>query len=348
MFEAFVRVAFNFIISQIGTILGIQQQLQQNTAHGAQEATPYRIDIGVFHANETLNDINWGLPNLHAQLTAIQTAIATRQSATAPVVLPTTPPTGYGGDTSGVAASVWSYVLGQGEDAGSALDDLYGSRLSLFANTFASLPGFPFMVAYSLNAWQNYAEGNIHPPAQLDASTILPSDASILAWANRTAHGTLGWTNTSFRGTTVPMQLDDNRSDVKWIITMTPQEFAAFKAVAPTQHILPVWPGLGKATFLTPHALADQLTITVPMDGIAIALDSVPSRLSFYQFDDLKSYRNLGAISFFTDNGDQEEAQRMGFDEAIYTPKTMVRAGGVKIRVTGGVVGTIYPWTINP
>jgi len=105
---------------------------------------------------------------------------------------------------------------------------------------------------------------------------------------------------------------------------------------------------LGKATFLTPHALLDQLTITAPMDGISIAIASAPTRLSFFQFDDLRSYRNLGAISFFSDNGDQEPAQTMGFDEAIYTPRTMVRAGGVKIRVTGGVVGTIFPWTINP
>lgn len=287
-----------------------------------------------------------------ANETSLSTAIGAiptgPQLAGQAVTLPA-PPAGYGGlNSADTGNAVWSFVLGQGEDAGSALDDLYGSRISLFGNTFPSIPGFPWMAAYSLNAWQNYAEGNIIPPAVLDASSILSTDASILAWANRTGHGPNGWTNTAFRSSTVPMQLDQNRADVKWIITMTPAQFAAFQVVPKAPHIPPVWPGLGKATFLTPHALLDQLTITAPMDGISIAIASAPTRLSFFQFDDLRSYRNLGAISFFSDNGDQEPAQTMGFDEAIYTPRTMVRAGGVKIRVTGGVVGTIFPWTINP
>src|SRR6185295_18764770 len=101
-------------------------------------------------------------------------------------------------------------------------------------------------------------------------------------------------------------------------------------------------------TIGTPHALADQLTITAPMDGVSIVIDSTPARLSFWQFDDLRSYRNVGALSFFTDDLDQEPAQSIAFDEGVYTPKHMVRAAGVKIRLTGGVTGTIYPWTITP
>jgi len=280
--------------------------------------------------------------------TAIGAIPTAPQLAGHAVTLPSTAPAGYGADNTGAAHAVWSYILGQGEDAGSALDDLYGSRISLFSNTFASIPGAPWMVAWNLTGWQNYASGNIVPPAILDERTILPTDASILAWANRTGFGTYGWTDTHWRAGTVPMQLDQNRADVKWIITMTPAEFAAFQVIPKTPLEPPIWPGVDNVDFLPLTHLAERITIDGPMDGVIIMIGTAPSRLPFFQFSALKSFKYLGALAFVNDNLDVEAWQTISFTDGLYTPKTMKRATSVYIRTTGGVTGDVIPWTISP
>jgi len=307
------------------------------------QATSILSAIAINHAQ--LTSIDTQLTAIAANILAIPTG---PQLAGHAVTLPA-PPSGYGGLTgSATASAVWSYVLGNGEDTGSALDDLYGQAESLHGNSYVTLPGYPWISGYSLNNWQNYAEQNVAPPAILDSGTILPTDASILAWANRAHHGPLGWTNTGFKGTTVPMQLDGNRSDVKWIINMTPAQFLAFQAVPKVPVLAPIWPGIANVTLHTSVALAPGVSVAVPMHGCFIDITGVPTRANFYQFDTVKSYRNLGAATFFDDNGDNETAQTFGLESHQLTPRTMVKAAGVNVRTVGGVSGWITPWTINP
>lgn len=337
-----------FVAANVATILGLTSTIATDVSGAAKESSPYRIQIDARNISDTVHDINWGLPNLHAQLTAIQAAIAALPDGTAPVVLPS-PPAGYGGPSTGdIATDVWTYILPNGAESGAALGDIYGSAQTLLGLTGVRLPGYPWIVATSLDNWNDLDEESLFPPVRLDAATILPSDASILAWANRIGGAPYAWANHAWYGITLPAQIDQNSAKVRWYIDMTPAQFAGFQAVTHPAKVRPLWPGNGLVTFSSPVALADQLTITRTMDGVSIAIDTVPDRLSFWQFDDFRSYKNLGAISFFSDNFEQEHAQVIGFNEAIYTPTTMVRAAGVKIRLTGGVTGSVYPWTINP
>jgi hypothetical protein len=341
-----ILAILNFVASQIGTILGITQQLQSNTAHGAQEATPYRIDIQVQNIANTTTDLTWGLPALHAQLTAISTALATRQSGSSAVILPSTPPTGYGANNSAIATAIWTYVLPSGADTGDALNDVYGSAEALGGQTFVSLPGFPWIVGYSLDNWQNLNDQNTYPPAILDASTILSTDASILAWANRAHHGPLGWTNTSFRGTTVPMQLDQNTSNVKWIINMTHAQFLTFQAAPAAILVPPVWPGLAKVTLGTAVAMSDGLTVTGPLHGVIVHITAVAYPAPFYPFGALKSFSRIGGIVFVDDNGQADYSQPIALENGVICPRTMTRASSAILRLQSGGIGTITPWSI--
>jgi hypothetical protein len=124
---------------------------------------------------------------------------------------------------------------------------------------------------------------------------------------------------------------------------------AAIQALTPATPIAtpPVWPGLAKATLGTPVSLATGVTITEAMDGVIVTVTGAPTKQGYFTFDDARSWRNIGALSFYTDTGAQEYPQSLGFESAIYCPKVMLRAAGVKVRCASGVTGTVTPWTIS-
>lgn len=114
--------------------------------------------------------------------------------------------------------------------------------------------------------------------------------------------------------------------------------------VAPVQ--APIWPGLASVTLGTPTALLDSMDIAGPMDGLIVAASGADAGTAHYTYHDVKAYRNVGALAFYTDRGDIEPFQTLGFEAAIYTPRTMVRAGGAKLFTSRGLSGTVRTWTI--
>ena len=84
------------------------------------------------------------------------------------------------------------------------------------------------------------------------------------------------------------------------------------------------------------------------MDGVIVQVDTVPDSTSFFNFDGNPSYRYLGALAFYDNDGEYEAPQNLGFKFAVYCPKAMSLADGVSVRVKDGVTGTMTPWTINP
>lgn len=109
----------------------------------------------------------------------------------------------------------------------------------------------------------------------------------------------------------------------------------------------PVWPGLAKVTLGMPHAITTGLTITTPMHGVILAITGAPTKQGYFTFDDARSWRNTGSLSFFDDQGHQEFPQHLGFTSAVYVPKAMAQAAGIKVRAVAGATGTVTPWTIN-
>jgi hypothetical protein len=110
----------------------------------------------------------------------------------------------------------------------------------------------------------------------------------------------------------------------------------------------PLWPGLAAVTLGTPVSLDAGVTITETMDGVIVHITSAPTKQGYFTFDGTRAWRNIGALSFFDDNGQQERAQTMAFESGIYCPTTMGHAAGVKLRSSVDVVGTITPWVVTP
>lgn len=107
----------------------------------------------------------------------------------------------------------------------------------------------------------------------------------------------------------------------------------------------PVWPGASSVTYGTPAALVDQAHVVEPMDGVIVSVTTPPTRTGLRQIGGALYDYGVGELAFETDGGDIEPWQYLGFRAAIFTPKTMKRAAGVRFRVLAGAEGTVTPWT---
>jgi hypothetical protein len=106
----------------------------------------------------------------------------------------------------------------------------------------------------------------------------------------------------------------------------------------------PAWPGSTLVQLGSPVDLTAGLTVTTPMDGLIVEITSVAPKQMFYTYHDVRSYRHIGALAFFDDEGHLEGYQALGFTSAIYTPRSLVRAEGVKVMSAPGTAGTVTPW----
>jgi len=338
------------------TILGI---IQGGVSDTAKETLPNHIEnmllseyqythVGVYSfpsIRDQLVDIVSRLTIMQASIDAIPTG---PQLAGSPVTLPTTPPTGYGTGTSIAASDVWGFLLSPGpRAAGDLLVSAGWNGLN------QSIAGVPYPVATSryfvqYGSWAGSAnpEGPTHGPI-FPIANILGAD-TLSVFLERESYYT-GWSAVGDGTWTVPM----GDGDFYYSTNITDDEFLILRDGAAagadlSDHLPPVWPGVLNVTFGTPVSISTGFTITDSMDGVIVALSGVPPRANFFDFDGSPSYRNLGSLSFFTDDNEQEAAQSLGFESAIYTPRTMFQAAGVKLRTIGGVSGLVTPWHRTP
>lgn len=117
---------------------------------------------------------------------------------------------------------------------------------------------------------------------------------------------------------------------------------------APPPIVAPVWPGLSGVTLSNPVSLSDDPRIVGPMDGVLVTITTPPSKVGVRNIGGAMFDYNSGEVAFETDNGEVEPWQYLGFRDAIFTPKTMKRAGAVRFRVLAGAEGVVQCWTINP
>lgn len=189
-----------------------------------------------------------------------------------------------------------------------------------------------------------------HPPIPTpDWTAILDTD-TMLTWLQRTDTSGLTWLADVDTGQPIAVIHDTNDVGVGLIApTMTDAEFNAVKpsAVSPTgRPVAPVWPGLDKVTLGQPIALSNGLVINSPLDGLIFAITRDSAGGGRWQFGEVSSWNNVGAVMFETDNGDFERAITIGVDTQVVVPLTMVRAAGAVVRFTNPFSGTVTPWTI--
>lgn len=106
------------------------------------------------------------------------------------------------------------------------------------------------------------------------------------------------------------------------------------------------YPGQSMVTMGTAVPLAPQVTLDVPCDGLMVSIDTSNVRNPYYTLGNVRSYKGIGAASFKSDNGFYEPTQQFGFSTAMIVPKTIAHPIGAVLRCTGGVAGTVTPWTL--
>ncbi len=349
-------------IQLIGITQGIQDVLNKllgKVATTAVELTPLFIQNTVIAIDQAVNIGPQSNANIQAELatfqattaldvTAILTAIAACQQTGVAVTLPDPAPSGYGGASLGdTSDAVWGFITGF--PSGTALGALAEIRYDAVGRGDAG-------ASYPVTSFSEWSiSGPFYDPRfipdppnnvlLLDYSTILSSDATADDWVHR-VYPSANWTIP--RRQTITLQGDDGFFySMPWLNQVV---FDALKgSVAPSGAIAaPVWPGLAKVTLGTSVALSDAFTITETMDGVLVAITAAPVGRGSYDYDGVKSYQNVGSLSFFSDDGDQEFQLALGFTSAVYCPRAMAHAAGVRVRTSPGLTGTCTAWTITP
>jgi hypothetical protein len=278
----------------------------------------------------------------------ILAAIAALPDGSGPVVLPTTPPTGYGVDDGSIAGAVWAYnVGGYTQAAGDLMLDAGMLAINL-SSVEAHFPSGKTKYFTIHGTWfsTNGADTDRDYP-YFPLANILPDD-NLVVFLERES-GFNGWTANG-DGTWQVAQ-DEFGNDFRISSKITDAEFLVLRdgpAAAGALVAAPVWPGLANVTLSTPVALALGVTITEPMDGVIVSITVAPAKQGYFTFDDLLSYRNAGALTFIDDNGEAEQQQPLGFTSQVYCPKSMKTAAAVKLRSTTDFVGTVTPWITTP
>lgn len=321
------------VVVQVNNILQSTQALEVAVA---------ALDNANNQAHEVIEvDLN----QIQQMLRALSIQIANPQQSRVPVTLPTTPPPGYGGaSSSDIADAVWAQPMPNATPftALEAQDSTMGWLF--FASNFnATLPirGNP---GYAVGGLFSEPQSRFSGPtfSSLDFSTILPTDATIFAWATRT-HPAAPWVS-DVAG--MAFERDSLNGAILWYVDLTPEQFRVIKESGGTAvRVAPVWPGLANVTLGASHALVDGLVIAGPMNGVIVTVTTVPPQTGFYPFGSRRSFVHIGGVIFVDDNGEAEHSQTIGLDDQVVVPRSMTSATSAIFRVKSGTVGTVRAWT---
>lgn len=324
------------ILTQVNNILQSTQALEVAVA---------ALDNANNQAHEVIEiDLN----QIQQMLRALSIQIASPQQSRVPVTLPATPPPGYGGASTGdVADAVWAKALPNATPFTvlEAQDSSMGWMF--FASNFNATVSIRGNPGYAVGGLFSEPQSRFSGPtfSSLDFSTILPSDATIFAWAHR-VYGAAPWVSDTAG---MAFERDSLNGAILWYVDLTPEQFRQIKAGggAVSVRVPPVWPGLANVTLGASHALVDGLTIAGPMSGVIVTITAVPPPTGFYPFGTRKSFVHVGAVIFVDDNGEAEHSQVIGLDDQVIVPSTMQSAASVIFRVKSGTTGTARSWVAN-
>lgn len=348
--QAFAQIIAILGLSQL--IYGVLQNLGIAVNIAAREHAPYRIETVTLSTNLETIDPDHGLAAIATkidQLGLAVSALGNPQQTADPVTLPTVPPAGYGGAS---VSDVWSFVLpSSGSTASSALDNANEYAVALADKPWPRLPGQPYLKLIVHFNWLGIGFYVPDPQPALDVTTILPTDATPEAWVLR-EYSSYGWITVNQSGNWQPLAYHDlSTSNVYFALDMSQSEFLAIQSIlypAAGPILPPVWPGLAGVTLLTPHTMVPPgENVTIDCDGVIIDITGTPSWAGNFSFGTAISWRNVGAVTFTTDNGQEEFAQTFSWSSGVYLPKSQQHASGYAYRASLGVSGTITPFTIN-
>src|SRR5574337_1292850 len=211
------------VIQLLNTLTNLVQGMAPQTNQLAKEPSPFAIYTDVEITRQALTAGIYSLPAIVQRLAEIQNALTQLgipQQANAPVVLPINPPPAYiAPTTSDIGDEVWNYPIP--DQAGfRTLDAIQflNSWLYTQSQSQSSLPVATYS-GYRVTPGFGLAVLDIRGPTvlNLDFTTILPTDASILAWASR-VYPSVVW---SSRGEDIVFEIDSGNEEQWWIIDLT-------------------------------------------------------------------------------------------------------------------------------
>lgn len=284
--------------------------------------------------------LNFVLDEIHTLMAQVgqpqQTGIAVR--------LPTVAPPGYGGaSSSAIADAVWAEPMPNAVPftALEAQDSLMGLMFMLSNNnTVVPIEGNP---GYAIGGAFSEPAATFSGPNQafLDFSTILPTDASLFAWATR-VYPTSPWQHGP-NGTV--FENDSLNHAINWWVDLTQDQFRAHQAgAAAAARVAPVWPGIANVTLGTTIALSDGLVVPGPLDGVIVNITAVSPPVGFYAFGTVRSYARAGAIVFRDDNSNYEFPSPFGPQSQVVCAREIQHPTSAIIRLKSGITGTVTPW----
>lgn len=247
---------------------------------------------------------------------------------------------------------IWGHILGF--VTGNISADYGLSKAFSLANDYHAFGGLPVrssphFIVYRDGNYQTDPNPTIdYPqPSYLD----IQADDTVVSWLNRTDASDGGtWLRDPSNGFAYRLA-NGNEQFGSIYCTLTDADLQAIRAgygntAASASNVAPVWPGIANVTLGAPVAISSHVEIDAPMDGVIIALTSVPSGKSTVDYGDVTATLKIAYLIFGNDDGEYEFPQVVAFDAGFYCPKTMVRAAHLRLNALPAVAGTITPWTI--
>ncbi|WP_174591909.1 hypothetical protein [Methanocella conradii] len=342
------------IVERILALIGVIQDDQRILAR---EHIPYQIESTVVATSLNVANPTYGLQAIETMLADVQAKVdaiyADYQQRNQPVTLPPTPPPGYGVDLASVPLSYEQSSFNAGQPT-NLKDGLVMMTLHDWDRAISGIwpmadsPIFGVTYNYPIN---NLSFANYGAPVE-DLSSVQPTD-TVKSWLERVTG--LTWHDYPLYNvgtTTSYVWTNEYAAGVVIVCTLTTEQLHQLAGIATTAvATAPVWPGLANVTLGTAVTFGpNDLGVTVPgpMDGVLIAITAYPAYKGTFNFAGDVSVRNIGAITFTSDHGQDEFPQLLGFQQAVYCPKSMTRAQSAKLRIVQGTSGTITPWTRTP
>lgn len=336
---------FLFLLLQL---LGISQAMNQKVQRTATETTEFNIEHLVKATNDIANSGIYGSIALHNQLTALQTSVDGLSGGGGPVTLPTTPPPGYGADSSEIADQVWRWT-NYGVNPRQTGQWLNWAGTAALRDWVVAVDR-PYGDYWKPLSWPTDDPGSF----SVNFPTFNPSDIGateamldVILRQNPTA---LAVSQYYPRGQ-VFVQMPTTSQIDQWVTTFDETDFERMKAaLLPTVALLhaPVWPGMMNVTLGASVALDRAVDLDEPMHGVIVTLTSVPPDKPRYTLGSETATAHIGQIAFSSGVGGMEYPQNLSFPVEIYCPTTMALALGVKLRTVPGVTGTVQAWMITP
>lgn len=352
-----IFVALREALQLLLNLVGIANVIQGNTNKAAQENVPFSIDTNTSITVAAVTDGTIGLAaiktaidtltsNQATEFADIMAAIAAVQQTGAEVTLPIAFPAGWGQGTGDAvwdwldpvqAHNIYTYLLQAGDFAH------YKGGVYTYDRTPFAL--WPWKV---VGGWDQTGENDPVPntPPGFDPETIISSDATAFDWVTR-VHPDWGAFDL---GDGLPAISEPSSGNWYWVLDLPATDWFILKqslGLTSTQvPTPPVWPGLAAVNLGTPVAISSGFTVPGPLHGVIVSITGLTGSKPFFDFDGSISYRNIGALTFQDDNGEEEFPQNLGFTAAVYCPKSMAEAAACLVRADASLSGTVTPWVI--